>query len=42
MQNIFPLAAFEATAFHLYESRPTQGASVYNTLATFPLTLGAN
>ncbi len=42
MQNIFPLATFEAAAFHLYESRPTQGASVYNTLATFPLTLGAN
>ncbi len=41
MQNIFPLATFEATEFHLYESRPTPAGSVYSVVATFPLMAGA-
>lgn len=41
MQNIFPLQTFEATAFHLYESRPTPTGSVYTPLASFPVAEGA-
>ena len=41
MQNIFPLEVFEATAFHLYESRPTPAGSVYTPLASFPVAEGA-
>lgn len=41
MQNIFPLPAFEATAFHLYESHPTPAGSVYTPLASFPVATGA-
>lgn len=42
MQKLFPLATFEATAFHLYESLPDPAGSVYNILATFSLTAEAN
>lgn len=40
MQNIFPLATFEATEFHLYESRPGPAGSIYTILATFPFAAG--
>jgi 2'-5' RNA ligase len=36
MNTLFPLAGFAATAFHLYESRPSATGSVYSRLATFP------
>lgn len=36
MQNIFPLEVFEATAFHLYESRPAPHGSEYTVIGSFP------
>jgi len=36
MNNLFPLETYLATEFHLYESRPGKGGSVYTKIATFP------
>jgi 2'-5' RNA ligase len=41
MNNLFPLESFSIPEFHLYESRPEPGGSVYSALASFPLEAAA-